>query len=116
MFSTAEIIQTVARGHRIQQSDTLYGAPCYSACSVAKKHQDIRILFCQKNNVPLTNAFQVPQEKLFFVTQNKVNTTASRAVNKNDWLSLVHFKVVHAHNYQLRMPQQHVQCDCDASF
>lgn len=31
--------------------------------SVAKKHQDTRILFCQKNNVPLTNAFQKCHKK-----------------------------------------------------
>lgn len=42
--------------------------------SVAEKHQDTRILFCQKNNVPLTNAFQVSQEKLCFLSR-KIRST-----------------------------------------
>lgn len=31
--------------------------------SVAKKHQHTRILFCQKNYFPLTNAFQKHHKK-----------------------------------------------------
>lgn len=61
--------------------------------SVAKKHQHTRILFCQKNYFPLTNAFQKHHKKssVFLLHKIRSTMTASRALDKNYWLLLVSF-------------------------